>query len=133
MNISPSLYNAVNYIGTRTTIKPYTYYYPPNEQEYNNIVYNIPYSSQDNRYNYDQYSNSSFIGKTSTKYNTEKQSSLYTNLVTNETLNYNKNYFDQQDRSDLQQFYSNGKIYHDERDSLKSFSLNNTFIIFYGN
>ena len=28
-------------------IKPYTYYQPPNKQEYNKIVYNVPYTSID--------------------------------------------------------------------------------------
>ena len=90
---------------TRTTIKPYTYYQPPNKQEYNSIVYNIPYSSVDDPNNY----NTSLSWESSNKYSETQSQSTSTRI--NENSKYNEKYHEQQNRNDLQYVYKNGKNY----------------------
>ena len=106
--MSPAWSNGRYSFGTRTTIKPYTYYQPTNEQEYNNIVYNIPSSSQGHPYSSYHYSNSSFFGLGSNKYS-ETQSSQFSNTITNESSKYDENYHNQQNEIDVQYFYKYGK------------------------
>ena len=89
------------YARTRTTIKPFTYYQPSNEQEYNNFVYNIPYSSENHQNNHNAYPNTSYSWPSTSKY-TKIKYNPYNNTVNNAI------YYGQEDTRDLQYTYNTG-------------------------
>ena len=95
------------YARTRTTIKPFTYYQPSNEQEYNNFAYNVPYSSENHLNNLNAYPNTSYSWPSANKY-TKIQYNQYNNSVNNRNSKYNAIYYGQEDASDIQHKYTTG-------------------------
>ena len=89
------------YARTRTTIKPFTYYQPSNEQEYNSFVYNVPYSSENHQNNQNAYPNTSYTWPSTSKY-TKIKYNPYNNTVNNAI------YYGQEDTRDLQYTYNTG-------------------------
>ena len=93
------------YARTRTTIKPFTYYQPSNEQEYNNFAYNVPYSSETYQNHHNAYPNTSY--SSINKY-AKIKNNQYNNTVNNRNSKYNAIYYGQEDASDLQYKYTTG-------------------------
>ena len=95
------------YARTRTTIKPFTYYQPSNEQEYNNFAYNVPYSSETYQNHHNAYPNTSYSWASTNKY-TKIEYNQYNNTANNRNSKYNAIYYGQEEPSDLHYTYNTG-------------------------